>query len=95
MEGPLLIIPESTFLGFHGDYTNLENVARRRRDVINLGQNPLTIAINLLTTSMDFWVKAESLIIVVQMTSKSIKFVSISNCIAKRFGNVLPPQGWH
>ncbi|XP_030538428.2 60 kDa jasmonate-induced protein-like [Rhodamnia argentea] len=86
------LIPGSTFLGFRGDYNDLESTAKRGRDGINLGQDQLTTAVNQLATSTDRRVRAGSPIIVIQMISESIRFDHISNRIAATFSDVLPPE---
>ncbi|XP_010940856.1 60 kDa jasmonate-induced protein-like [Elaeis guineensis] len=88
------LIAGSTFLGFDGDYDDLQRAARHRMERINLGQQQLITAVNLLATPTSGQERARSLIIVIQMICESIRFERISHHLATRFRESSPPPDW-
>ncbi|XP_038970678.1 60 kDa jasmonate-induced protein-like [Phoenix dactylifera] len=88
------LIPGSSFLGFGGEYNDLENAAGQRREAINLGQQQLTTAVNLLATSTVRRERARSLIIVIQMICESVRFIRISDHLLDTYRDGSPAPNW-
>ena len=92
--------PSPSFLGFDGDYLDLEKAAgidnsKSSRNSISLGQQALKGAVNALAnSSTERQVRGRSLIIVIRMICESIRFPRISNHIAKNFKNGFEPESW-
>ncbi|GMY36368.1 60 kDa jasmonate-induced protein-like [Fagus crenata] len=91
--------PSPSFLGFDGDYGDLEKAAgiasHLTRNSISLGQQALKGAVNALAnSSTERQVRARSLIIVIRMICESIRFPRISDHIAKNFKNGFEPESW-
>jgi hypothetical protein len=89
----------STFLGFSGHYQDLERAAQvKSRDEIHLGQRSLIHAICNLQNSIELKAsgktKAHALIIMIRMICESMRFVKISDHIAKNYFLGFIPENW-
>jgi hypothetical protein len=94
------LIPDSTFLGFTGDYFSMEKAAGvaenpNTRNSIELGQQPLIGAVNgLANSTTDRKSKAQKLIILIRMICESIRYTRISNNITTNFKAGFLPELW-
>uniref|UniRef100_A0A6V7QR24 rRNA N-glycosylase n=1 Tax=Ananas comosus var. bracteatus TaxID=296719 RepID=A0A6V7QR24_ANACO len=86
--------PGPNFLGFNGDYNDLENAAGQAMDRINLGQPQLGTAVNQLASTTNRQERAKQLIVVIQMICESIRFSRISDHLAKHYYPGAPPPAW-
>ena len=84
-EGNDHLITGSTFLETDGSYVSLERIAGQRREDINLSQARLQSAVETLSRTTARGEIAASLIVIIQMICESMRYVSISNEIARYY----------
>ncbi|KAK6517686.1 hypothetical protein TWF506_004868 [Arthrobotrys conoides] len=84
------LIKGSTFLGFNGSYINLKIYAGHRSG-IPLGRQQLIATVNNLLGFTTIRDRARALIIVIQITSESIRFAYIHSAIANVYTSSLVP----
>ncbi|CAL5378896.1 unnamed protein product [Camellia sinensis] len=88
------LIVGSELLGFEGGYNALQDAAGQRMNRIDLGQTPLTAAVNRLALPTTSTTRARSLIVVIQMISESLRFTRISDHLIATFSSSSPPPNW-
>ncbi|KAE8333432.1 ribosome-inactivating protein [Aspergillus sergii] len=89
-KGEFQVVPGSKVLRFDGGYDTLTNLAKRR-DEIKLGRENLKGAVHTLAKNPESdKEKAHALLIIIQMTSESMRFKEICNkgCATSRSRSV-------
>ena len=90
----------STFLGFSGNYRDLERAACKSRNEIALGQQSLIGAAYDLQNSIKRpplvrgKIRAHALIIMIQMICEPMRFVKISDHIVENFSSCITRENW-
>ncbi|KAK9279551.1 hypothetical protein L1049_013230 [Liquidambar formosana] len=88
------LIPGSSPLNFDGSYVTSQRVGGPRRDDVKLSQNNFKKVVYQLATSTDSEVRAQSLLVMIQMICESIRFIRISNYLATTFKQDLTAPDW-